>query len=138
MISMEDYDEQLAKAKAFHGEICGGIAIGTKLAMYGMELMGMELNQRHKNLIVFLEIDRCMSDAVQAVTGCTMGKRSLKQMYYGKFAVTFYNMDNGEAIRVADADANKSSKGSCGTQAFSNAWKTSHQYFLLYLRRENH
>ena len=44
MISMEDYDEQLAKAKAFHGEICGGIAIGTKLAMYGMELMGMELN----------------------------------------------------------------------------------------------
>ena len=28
---MEDYDEQLAKAKAFHGEICGGIAIGTKL-----------------------------------------------------------------------------------------------------------
>ena len=80
---MEDYDEQLAKAKAFHGEVCGGIAIGTKLAMYGMELMGMELNQRHKNLIVFLEIDRCMSDAVQAVTGCTMGKRSLKQMYYG-------------------------------------------------------
>ena len=110
MITMEDYDEQLAKAKAFHGEICGGIAIGTKLAMYGMELMGMELNQRHKNLIVFLEIDRCMSDAVQAVTGCTMGKRSLKQMYYGKFAVTFYNMDNGEAIRVADADANKGDK----------------------------
>ena len=32
---MEDYDEQLAKAKAFHGEVCGGIAIGTKLAMYG-------------------------------------------------------------------------------------------------------
>ena len=100
MISMEDYDEQLAKAKAFHGEICGGIAIGTKLAMYGMELMGMELNQRHKNLIVFLEIDRCMSDAVQAVTGCTMGKRSLKQMYYGKFAVTFYNMDNGESLSI--------------------------------------
>ena len=110
MMSEEDYDEQLAKAGDFHGEICGGIAIGTKLAMYGLDLMGMELNQRHKNLIVFLEIDRCMADAVQAVTKCSMGKRSLKQMYYGKFAVTFYNMDTGEALRVSDADANKKDK----------------------------
>ena len=31
----KDYDEQLQKAGDFHGEICGGIAIGTKLAMYG-------------------------------------------------------------------------------------------------------
>lgn len=109
-MNMEDYDEQLKIAGDFHGEICGGIAIGTKLAMYGMELMGMELNKRHKNLIVFLEIDRCMADAVQAVTRCTMGKRSLKQMYYGKFAATFYNMDTGEAIRIVDADANKQGK----------------------------
>ncbi len=33
MVSVEDYEEQLAKAKEFHGEVCGGIAIGTKLAM---------------------------------------------------------------------------------------------------------
>ena len=70
----------------------------------------MELNQRHKNLIVFLEIDRCMSDAVQSVTGCSMGKRTLKQMYYGKFAATFYNQDTGEALRITDADANKKFK----------------------------
>lgn len=37
MVSVEDYEEQLAKAGEFHGEICGGIAIGTKLAMYGMD-----------------------------------------------------------------------------------------------------
>lgn len=109
-MDIKDYDEQLAKAAEFHGHICGGIAIGTKLAMYGMELLGMELNQRHKNLIVFLEIDRCMSDAVQSVTGCSMGKRTLKQMYYGKFAATFYNQDTGEALRITDADANKKSK----------------------------
>ena len=47
-MSEEDFDEQLAKAGDFHGEICGGIAIGTKLAMYGLDLMGMELNQRQK------------------------------------------------------------------------------------------
>lgn len=109
-MNQKDYEEQLSKAIEFHGELCGGIAIGTKLAMYGMELMGMELNTRHKNLVVFLEIDRCMADAIQSVTKCSMGKRSLKQMYYGKFAVTFYNIDTNEAIRVCDADANKKEK----------------------------
>ena len=95
-MNQKEYEEQLRMAGEFHGEICGGIAIGTKLAMYGLELMGMELNTRHKNLVVILEIDRCMSDAVQSVTGCSMGKRTLKQMYYGKFAVTFYNIDREE------------------------------------------
>ncbi len=113
---MDSFEEQLEKAGQFHGEICGGITIGTKLAMYGMELMDMELNTRHKNLIVFLEIDRCMADAVQVVTGCTLGKRSLKQMYYGKFAATFYNMDTGKALRIVDADANKP-KGKKETKA---------------------
>ena len=28
----KDYDEQLTKAANFHGHVCGGIAIGTKLA----------------------------------------------------------------------------------------------------------
>ena len=45
----QDYDEQLAKAAEFHGHICGGIAIGTKLAMYGLELLGMKLNQRQQH-----------------------------------------------------------------------------------------
>lgn len=106
----KEYDEQLAKSAEFHGHVCGGIAIGTKLAMYGMELLGMELNKKNKNLIVFLEIDRCMSDAVQSVTACSMGKRTLKQMYYGKFAATFYNQETGEALRITDADANKKFK----------------------------
>ncbi|MCC7553377.1 MAG: TraR/DksA C4-type zinc finger protein [Methanobacteriaceae archaeon] len=107
---MDEYSKQLKKASDFHGHICGGIAIGTKLAMYGLDLMNMELNKKNKNLIVFLEIDRCMSDAVQAVTGCSMGKRSLKQMYYGKFATTFYDMDTGKALRISDKDANKKYK----------------------------
>ena len=109
-MNQKDYEEQLQIAGEFHGEICGGIAIGTKLAMYGLELMGMELNTRHKNLIVILEIDRCMADAVQAVTKCSMGKRSLKQAYYGKFAATFYNVDTGEALSIIDADANRKNK----------------------------
>jgi formylmethanofuran dehydrogenase subunit E len=100
----------LSVALLYSFQIYGDFAGYSFMALGVGELMGFELNKRHKNLIVFLEIDRCMADAVQSVTKCTMGKRSLKQMYYGKFAVTFYNMDTGEAIRVSDADANKQEK----------------------------
>lgn len=100
------FEEQLKKAGEFHGDICGGIVIGTKLAMYGLKNLNMELNKKNKDLIVFVEIDRCMSDAVQAITGCSMGKRSLKQMNYGKFAATFYKISTGEGFRITDVDAN--------------------------------
>lgn len=107
----KEYMEQLKIASDLHGETCPGVTVGTKMAMYGLELMGMGLNQKHKNLIVFLENERCTADAFHAVTRCSMGKRSLKQTYYGKFAATFYNMDAGEAIRVIDEDAQIDASG---------------------------
>ena len=104
---MSDYMELLKKAGEFHGDICGGIAMGTKLAIYGMETMGMTPGEKDKRLIVFTEIDRCISDAILSVTKTSLGKKSLKPMGYGKFAATFVNIDTGEAIRVIDLDANK-------------------------------
>lgn len=117
------FEEQLEKAGNFHGDICGGIVIGTKLAMYALEKMGMELNKKNKDLIVFVEIDRCMSDAVQAITGCSMGKRSLKQMGYGKFAATFYNISTGEAYRITDVDANSKEESDETTEELIERFK---------------
>lgn len=104
---MSDYMELLQKAGEFHGDICGGIVMGTKLAIYGMEQMGMTPGVKDKRLIVFTEIDRCISDAILSVTRTSLGKKSLKPMGYGKFAATFVNIDTGEAIRVIDIGANK-------------------------------
>ncbi|WP_225369562.1 hypothetical protein [Methanobrevibacter arboriphilus] len=42
----EIFEEQLEKAGKFHGDICGGIVIGTKLAIYVLGKLGMELNQK--------------------------------------------------------------------------------------------
>jgi formylmethanofuran dehydrogenase subunit E len=53
-----------------------------------------------KSLIVFVEMDRCATDAVQSVTGCSLGKRSMKFMDYGKMAATFLNLKTGKAIRI--------------------------------------
>ena len=104
---MSDYMELLKKAGEFHGDICGGIVMGTKLAIHGMEHIGMTPGEKDKRLIVFTEIDRCISDAILSVTRTSLGKKSLKPMGYGKFAATFVNIDTGEAIRVVDVRANE-------------------------------
>jgi formylmethanofuran dehydrogenase subunit E len=96
---MSDFDVYLKKAGDFHGHICAGIALGTRISLAAMRELGLKPGVRHKNLIVYAEIDRCMTDAVQAVTGCSLGHRSLKHVDYGKFAATFVNLDTGKAVR---------------------------------------
>ncbi len=96
---MSDFDVYLKKAAGFHGHICVGIALGTRLSLAALRALGLKPGERHKNLIVYTEIDRCMTDAVQAVTGCTLGHRALKYVDYGKFAATFIDTATGRAVR---------------------------------------
>ena len=86
---IEKMDIYLEKAKAFHGDVCAGIVLGTRLTLAGMKALGLDPAKKNKNLIVFVEIDRCITDAVQAITGCSLGHRTLKYVNYGKFGATF-------------------------------------------------
>ncbi len=103
---MSEYRELLEKAGQFHGDICGGIVMGTKLAIHGMEKLKMKPGEKDKRLIVYTEIDRCISDAIMSVTKTSLGKKSLKPMGYGKFAATFVNIETDEALRIVDREAN--------------------------------
>jgi formylmethanofuran dehydrogenase subunit E len=96
---MSDFDVFLKKAGDFHGHICMGIVLGTRISLAAMKAIGLKPGERHKNLIVYTEIDRCMTDAVQVVTGCSLGHRSLKFKDYGRFAATYINTDTGKAVR---------------------------------------
>ena len=98
---MSDYETLFHKAKDFHGHVCGGIVLGTRLTIAGLRELGMNPHEHHRNLIVYMEIDRCGADAVQAITGCSLGHRNLKFMDYGKFAATFVDSSTGRAVRVA-------------------------------------
>ena len=97
----QNYDILLEKAKAFHGDVCAGIVLGTRMTLSGMKALGLDPLVRHRDLIVFVEIDRCMTDAVQAITSCSLGHRTLKFFNYGKFAATFYDMNKNKAVRVS-------------------------------------
>lgn len=99
---MQSLDELLEECGRLHGHMCAGQLLGARMAVLGCRLVGIEdpRGADRKKLIVWVEIDRCMADAVSAVTGVRLGKRSLKYLDYGKVAATFLNTETGEAVRV--------------------------------------
>jgi len=97
---MTEFEEYLKKVGDYHGHACAGIVLGTKMTLAAMKELGLDPAVKNKNLIVYTEIDRCMTDAVQVITRCTLGHRSLKHVDYGKFAATFVNLDTGKAVRA--------------------------------------
>jgi formylmethanofuran dehydrogenase subunit E len=102
-------DELLEECGRLHGHLCAGQLLGVRMALLGCRLIGLDdpKGADRKKLIVWVEIDRCMADAVGAVTGARLGKRSLKYLDYGKVAATFLNTETGEAVRLVALDQSR-------------------------------
>lgn len=99
---MKPLSELLEECERLHGHICPGQVLGARMAVLGCRLVGIDdpRARDRKKLVVWVEIDRCMADAVGAVTGVRLGRRSLKFLDYGKVAATFLNTETGEAARI--------------------------------------
>lgn len=104
---LQSFDELLNECEALHGHICPGQVLGVRMAILGCELSGIDdpRGSDRKNLIVWVEVDRCLTDAVSAVTGVRLGRRSLKYFDYGKVAATFYNTKTLVAVRLVALDS---------------------------------
>jgi formylmethanofuran dehydrogenase subunit E len=105
---MKSLAEYLELAAAAHGHICAGQVLGVRLAMLGMKELGIEdpIAER-KRLVTYVEIDRCVTDAVALVANCRLGKRALKFRDWGKVAATFCDLRTGRAIRIAAKESSK-------------------------------
>ncbi len=101
---MRSFEELLEESSTIHGHHCAGQVLGVRLAMAGCREVDIDEPKGCKKLIVYVEIDRCATDAIQAVTGCSLGKRTLKFLDYGKMAATFVNTETGKAARVLARD----------------------------------
>jgi formylmethanofuran dehydrogenase subunit E len=106
---MKSFDEYLRDAEQAHGHLCAGQVLGVRLAMLGLKKLGIDdpQGQDRKRLVVFVEIDRCATDALAVVTGCRLGKRALKFRDFGKMAATFVDVGRGRAIRIAAKESSK-------------------------------
>lgn len=102
-------DELLRECEILHGHICPGQVLGARMALVGCDLIGIRdpRGADRKKLIVWVEVDRCMTDALSAVTGVRLGRRSLKFLDYGKVAATFLNTDTGRAVRLSAHDSSR-------------------------------
>jgi formylmethanofuran dehydrogenase subunit E len=106
---LKTFDELLRDAEEAHGHLCAGQVLGVRMAIFGLDLLGIQ-NPRgtdRKRLITFVEIDRCMTDAIGVVTGCRLGKRALKFRDWGKVAATFVDLATGRAVRVSAKETSK-------------------------------
>ena len=113
---MESFDELLEKSTAIHGHLCAGQVIGVRMAMLGLNEIGISdpRGLERKKFYVLVEIDRCATDAIQTVTGCSLGKRSLKWLDYGVMAATFVNLEDERAVRItAREESREISKKYC-------------------------
>lgn len=105
---MDDFTTLLNGSAEAHGHLCPGQVVGVRMAMLGCRLIGLD-NPRElpqiKQLIVYVEIDRCATDAIAFVTGVKLGRRSLKFIDNGMMAATFVNLDSGEAVRIVSTES---------------------------------
>ena len=64
------FDDLLREAVAFHGHLCPGQVLGVRMTIAGCRALGFEHpRQAGKRLVVLVEIDRCATDAIEALTG---------------------------------------------------------------------
>jgi formylmethanofuran dehydrogenase subunit E len=105
---MKSLAEYLELAAVAHGHICAGQVLGVRLALLGLKELGIDdpVAER-KRIVTYVEIDRCVTDAVGLVANCRLGKRALKFRDWGKVAATFCDLQAGRAVRIAAKESSK-------------------------------
>jgi formylmethanofuran dehydrogenase subunit E len=127
---MESIEELLVKAEAAHGHLCAGQILGVRMALLGLERLGIAdpLGADRKRLVTYVEIDRCATDAIGMVTGCRLGKRALKFRDWGKMAATFVDLTTGRGVRIVALENSRE----LARELFPNIEPKSRQQMMAY------
>jgi len=88
------------RAVEFHGHSCPGLATGCKVARIALKELA-SLRSADEELVAVVENDACGVDAIQVLTGCSLGKGNLIYRDYGKQVYTLACRDSGRAVRIA-------------------------------------
>jgi formylmethanofuran dehydrogenase subunit E len=88
----------LAGCVDFHGHLCPGLVIGYLASKIGMGKMRGKRAEDEELLCIVMS-DGCAVDAVQYVTGCTLGKGNLIFQDYGKMVFIFLSRTENKPAR---------------------------------------
>jgi formylmethanofuran dehydrogenase subunit E len=95
LLSSSSFEEYVRQVEIFHGFAAPGLLVG-----------GFMVNKAKKLIppgVLFealCETPKCLPDAVQMLTPCTFGNGRLRIVFLGRFALSLFNKDTGEGIRV--------------------------------------
>ena len=95
----EDTKKEFAEAVAFHGCYCLDIAMGYRVSKALMREMGDDMKNM-KDVYAYVGASTCAVDAIQEITGCTLGKRNLVFTNIGKSVFVMQNAKTGKAVRA--------------------------------------
>jgi formylmethanofuran dehydrogenase subunit E len=91
-----NFEEFLLKIKEFHGGTAPGIVLGGFMVDAAREYF-----EDDRSYSAYAESIQCLPDAIQILTSCTTGNKRLKVLDLGRYAIVFYDRNNGEGVRVA-------------------------------------
>lgn len=91
----------LVISSAKHDHLCPRQVLGVRMALAAARKLSLEVPRRDKRLLVIVETDGCFVDGIEAVTGATVGHRTLRVEDYGKVAATFIDVGNSTAVRIS-------------------------------------
>jgi formylmethanofuran dehydrogenase subunit E len=114
------FEEYVDRVRTFHGYAAPGVIIGGFMVDFAYQHLPAD-----GFVDALCETPKCLPDAIQLLTPCTIGNGWLTVINVGRYAVTFYDKKTGEGIRVF-VDATK-----VGSWAEIKNW-----YFKLKAKKE--
>lgn len=95
----EDAKKEFDEVVKFHGCYCLDIAMGYRVSKALMREMGDDM-ENMKDVYAYVGAPTCAVDAIQKMTGCTLGKRNLVLTNTGKSVFVMQNAKTGKAVRA--------------------------------------
>lgn len=96
-----DLKPLLEKSVEMHHHLCPRQVLGVRVGVAGMRELNFKLPIRQKRLLVIVETDGCFVSGVQAATGCSVNRRTMRINDIGRIGVTFVDVKTEQAVRVA-------------------------------------
>ena len=96
---MPEVQENWKRCVEFHGHSCPGLAIGYRAALAAQKHLQTGFSP-DEEIVCVTENDACGVDAIQVLTGCSIGKGNLIYRDTGKQAFSFYSRKDGRKVRV--------------------------------------
>lgn len=93
----------LEAAADMHHHLCPRQVLGVRIGLAGLNALNFTVPIRQKKLLLMVETDGCFVSGVQAATGCSVNRRTLRIVDIGRIGVTFINIKTEEAVRITPA-----------------------------------